>query len=188
MGQDVPNDNSNIGKTGVDSIRLGGMKIDNLPIREGALTAEQMPAKWAEERDNKVENIRAKYPKQSAAWVHGAIRECEATITSVRGLKADQDKMISDYSGHISLCAFRDTELARLDPEKDKDEIKSLKLRFPPYDVKAMKTQIRLCKEAILRSDIVIDKEHNDISNFKALLTKIGQRDHELRELGVTVD
>lgn len=187
MGQDVPNDNSNIGKTGVDSIRLGGMKIDNLPIREGAVTAEQMPQKWQEEKENKIEAIRAKYPKQSAAWVHGATRECEATITNVRKLKDDQNVMITDYSGHISLCAFRDTELARLDADKDKDEIKSLKLRFPPYDVKAMKTQIRLCKEAIVRSDIVIDKEHNDISRFKELLTQIHQRDRELKELGVIV-
>lgn len=188
MGQDVPDDNSNIGITGVDSIRLGGMKVDNLPMREGALTAAQMPQKWQEEKDNKIEAIRAKYPKQSAAWVHGAIKECEATITNVRKLKDDQNKMITDYSGHISLCAFRDSELARLDAEKDADEIKDLKLRFPPYDVKAMKTQIQLCKEAIIRSDIVIDKEHNDISKFRELLTKIGQRDHELRELGVIVD
>lgn len=184
MGQDV----SNEGQLGVDSIRLGGMKVDELPIREGALTAQQMPAIREADKQNTIENIRAKYPKQSCAWVRGAIRECEATIANVRGLKADQDKMISDYSGHISLCAFRDSELARLDAENDAEEIKSLKLRFPPYDVKAMKQQITQCKEALVRSDIVIDKEHNDISRFKELLSNCIRRDRELKEYGVLVD
>lgn len=184
MGQDV----SNIGILGVDSIRLGGMPVDNLPIREGALTAAQMPAIREADKKNTVENIIAKYPKQSVAWVRGAIRECEVTIKNVRGLKDDQNKMITDYSGHISLCRFRDSEVERLDAVKDADEIKSLKLRFPPYDVKAMKTQIRLCKEAIVRSDIVIDKEHNDISRFNALITECLKRDNELRVLGVSVD
>lgn len=183
MGQD----DSNIGILGVDSIRLGGMKVDSLPIREGAITAEQMPAIREADKQNTIENIRAKYPKQSQAWVRGAIRECEATITNVRGLKTDQDKMISDYSGHISLCAFRDAELLRLDSEKDAEEIKSLKLRFPPYDVKAMKQQITQCKEAIVRSDIVIDKEHADISRFKELLSDCIRRDTELREHGVAI-
>lgn len=188
MGQDVPDENSNIGITGVDSIRLNGMKIDNLPMRESALTAEQMPAVREADKNNTIENIRAKYPKQSVAWVHGAIRECEATIKNVRGLKDGQQKMINEYSGHISLCAFRDSELKSLDPEKDEDAIKALKLKFPPYNVKAMKQQITQCKEAIVRADIVIDKEHNDISKFNKLLTECMQRDCELKLFGVTVD
>ena len=188
MGHDVPDENSNIGQTGVESIRLGGMRVDNLPIAEGAITAQQMPQKRQEERDNKVEAILAKYPKQSLAFLRGAIRECEATIKNVRGLKADQEKMINDYSGHISLCAYRDSELKSLDPEEDAEKIKELKLKFPPYNVKAMKQQIQLCKEAIIRSDVVIDKEHDDIAKFNGLITRCQQRDRELRELGVVVD
>jgi hypothetical protein len=184
MGHDV----SNEGKLGIDSIRLGGMAIDELPIAEGAITAAQMPAVREADRKNTVENIRAAYPKQSCAWVRGAIRECESTIKNVRGLKEDQQKMIDEYSGHISLCHFRDSEIERLDPEKDADEIKRLKIKFPPYNVKAMKQQITQCKEAIVRADIVIDKEHADISKLKELLTKCQQRDAELKKHGVTVD
>ncbi len=184
MGHDV----SNEGQLGIDSIRLGGMKVDELPIAEGALTAQQMPAIREADKQNTIENVRAKYPKQTCAWVRGAIRESEATIVNVRSLKNDQNTMITEYSGHISLCAFRDSEIASLDAVKDVDAIKALRLKFPPYDVSAMRTQIDLCKQAIIRADIVIDKEHNDISQFNKLLTECIQRDKELAKFGVYVD
>ena len=150
---------------------------------------QQLPEILEADRKNTIDNIVAKYPKQSVAWVRGAIVECEATIKNVRGLKTSQNNMINDYSGHISLCAHRDSEIAKLNPENEKDaaEIKSLELRFPPYNVKAMKQQIQQCKEAILRADVVIDTEHQDISTLRELLTKCQQRDSELREFGVTV-
>lgn len=192
MGQEV----SNEGQLGIDSIRIGGMKLDDLPIAEGAITKQQLPEILEADRKNTIDNIVAKYPKQSVAWVRGAIIECEATLTNVRGLKESQNKMINDYSGHISLCAHRDRELTALDnmlktggiTQGYHDErAKKLKLDFPPYDVKAMKQQIQQCKEAIVRSDVVIDKEHQDISTLRELLTKCMQRDVELKEFGVTV-
>ena len=184
MGQEV----SNIGKTGLDSIRIGGMKPEDLPLRESALTQEQMPAIKEADRLNQVENVRAKYPTQSVAWIKGAIREAEETIKNVRGLVVGQNTMINEYSAHISLCAHRDTEIAKLDPEKDTAAIKALKLQFPPYNVPAMKTQIGLCKEAILRSDVVIDTEHTSISDLRELMQKCIQRDALLKSLGEAVE
>lgn len=186
MGQEV----SNEGILGIESIRLGGMTLDNLPIAEGALTKAQMPDIIAADKKNTIDNIIAKYPKQTVAWVRGAIRDCEVTIKNVRGLKVGQNTMINEYSTHIGLCVHRDREVAKLNAENPADlvEIKKLKLQFPPYNVKAMKQQIEQCKEAIERSDIVIDKEHSDIATFKELLTTCMQRDKELAEFGVSVD
>ena len=193
MGQEV----SNRGQTGLGSIRIGGMKPEDLPLRESALTQEQMPAIKEADRKNQVENVRAKYPTQSVAWINGAIREAEETIKNVRGLVVQQNTMINEYSAHIGLCAHRDTELAALGnmlktggivQSYHDERAKALKLEFPPYNVKAMKTQIQLCKEAILRSDMVIDTEHKSISDLRELMQKCIQRDALLKSLGETVD
>lgn len=172
----------NIGQTGRESIRIGGKKIDELPIAEGAITKLQMPAIDESIKRNKLGNIIAKYPKQTVDWVKGAIRECETTIKKVRNLKSEQQKMIDEYTSHISLCSYRDEEIAKTD---DDEKIKELNLKFPPYNVKAMEQQIIQCKEAIERSDDVIDKEHNSIAELRELLTVCQQRDKELEPFGI---
>ena len=178
---------SNQGQTGLESIRLGGMSIDELPIREAALVKEQLPAVHETIKRNKLGNIIAKYPKQTVAWVEGAIRECHATIKNVRALMERQQVMIDEYTGHISLCQYRDSELKKLDgrKNKDKEKIRELRLKFPPYQVPAMKLQIRQCQEAIQRSHQVIDKEHASIFELKKLLAVCQQRDEELKPFGI---
>ena len=79
---------SNKGTTGLESIRLNGMKIDNLPIAEGAHTKAQWADIQEADKQNTITNIRAKYPTQTVAWVTGAIREAEDTINRVRNLSA----------------------------------------------------------------------------------------------------
>jgi hypothetical protein len=175
----------NIGKEGVESIRLGGMSMDELPIREAALTKQQLPAVRETIKRNKLGNIIAKYPKQTVDWVEGAIRECEATIKNIRALMERQQTMIDEYNVHIGLCDYRDKEIALLDGEKDKEAIKELRLKFPPYNVDAMKQQIVQCKEAIQRSNDVIDKEHASIAELKELLVKCKMRDEELKPFGI---
>mgnify|MGYP000843869077 CR=1 FL=1 len=46
-------DNSNIGQVGVESIRLGGSTIDNLPMREGAIAGQQLHEAEKSEKENK---------------------------------------------------------------------------------------------------------------------------------------
>lgn len=176
---------SNVDQTGVDSIRLRGMKVDELPIAESAITKQQMPMVYANDRENKIANIIAKYPKQTVDWVKGAIRECQDNIGRIRNLVTEQRKMINDYSGHISLCEHRDREISKLDLDKDAEEIKSLKLRYPPYNVGAMEQQITQCNEAIERSDRVIDEEHNSVSKLRELIQQCMLRDAELKPFGL---
>ena len=175
---------SNVGETGVESIRLGGHKIENLPIRERHLALDQMPKVNAMSRKGQIDNIRARYPKQSIAWVDGTLRECDNNLVRIRDFIGEQEKMTNEYMGQISLCKHRDKEIAKLDPEKDIDAIKKLRLQFPPYNVEAMQNQIKQNREAVNRADVVIDTEHNSIAELKALHKQLEERDRKLKTLG----
>jgi hypothetical protein len=183
MGQDV----SNIGQTGIESIRINGVKPEDLPIREQAVTREQMPDVIENDRQNQIRAIEASYPTQRVPYLKGCVVECKENIKRIRDLKAGQEKMVNDYSVHIGLCDHRDRLIAKLDAEKDAAEIKKLKLQYPPYNVKAMKQQIRQCKEAIVRADVVVDKEFASISELEAMIHKCQERDQKLKQLGVDV-
>lgn len=183
MGQEVPN----IGETGLASIRIGGMKLDTLPIAEAAIAKQQWSEKQAEDTKNKIEAILGKYPTQTVAYLSSRITESRENIQRIKKLKGDQEQMISDYSGHISMCKYRDDEVAKLDPEQDKEAIKKLEVQYPPYDVKAMKQQIEQCKEAMFRCDLVVDAENESIAEMSGVLALCKQRDAELKQFGVKV-
>lgn len=190
MGQDAPKKGqrvSNLGITGIDSIRIGGMTLETLPFVEQAITKQQWSQVQADNARQEVDNILAEYPSQSISYLEGRVRECFDTIERIKKMKADQQRMIDEYSVHIGLCSHRDREIAKLDPVKDEAAIKALRLAFPPYDVDAMKQQIEQCKEAILRADTVIDAEHESIVEMKQLITKCEQRDALLAPYGVKV-
>lgn len=180
---------SNIGQTGVESIRIGGMTLDTLPMVEAAITKQQWRTVVESNERQEVENILSKYPKAQIPYLLSRITECEENIVRIRGLIGAQNKMINEYSAHIGLCKFRDDSIKKLDPDKEADavQIKALKKQFPPYNVKAMKTQIELCKEAIMRSDTVIDQEHESIAELREVISKCHQRDTELKPYGVKV-
>lgn len=185
MGQEVPN----VGETGVASIRIGGMKLDTLPIAEAAIAKQQWSEKQAEEIRNKIEDILGKYPQHTVEYLKARITECQENIVRIRKLKSEQETMINDYAGHIGMCNHRDRELAKLDPERPEDaaQIKKLKIQYPPYNVQAMKQQIDQCKEAILRCDVVVDAENKSIAELNGTLALCKQRDSELKQFGVKV-
>ncbi len=184
-GRIVPN----IGQTGLESIRIGGMTLDTLPMVESALTKQQWPMIKKANKKQEVENILGKYPKVKTVYLLSRITECEENIKRIRELINSQNTMINEYSAHISLCKFRDDQLKQLNPDTEAEvvQIKALKKQFPPYNVEAMHDQIKLCKEAIERSDVVIDTEHNSIAELKEVITKCHQRDAELKPYGVTI-
>jgi len=153
------------------------MSFDELPIGEAARVKPQIPGILKTDRENRIANIKAKYPTASVAWIDGAIRECESNIVNVRKLKGAEQARIDEYTGLISLCAHRDKELAKTD---DAEKIKAIKAQFPLYDVAAMQVQIQLSKESITRADDVIDKEHKSISEMRELRTLCVKRDAEL--------
>ncbi len=183
---------SNIGQTGIESIRLGGMQVSDLPIAEAHDATQQMPIAIESDRQNKISFIKEKYPTQTIGWLDGALKECEATIRNVQGLITEQSNMINAYSGHISLCEHRDKSIERIkasdrSSEDAEIEIKELELQFPPYDVAAMKQQIIQCNEAISRSNSVIEAEHKSMAEIRDVKAQCLKRDAELKSLGVTI-
>ena len=179
----------NIGITGTDSIRIGGMKICDLPIAENALTRPQIPLAEDTERQSKINDIIAGSPTQRVSYLESRIIECQANVVRISEMKSQQQAMISEYISQISLCKFRDKEIAKIaedDNERDK-KIKDLNKQFPPYNVEAMEKQIVQSTEAIERADGVIANEYNSIAELRELLGLCQQRDNQLRSLGVTI-
>ena len=183
IGRIVPN----IGKTGLVSIRIGGMALDTLAMAEAAITKLQWRDVKASNERQEVENILSKYPKAKIAYLESRVVECEENIVRIQQLIVGQNTMINEYSGHIGLCKHRDKEIAKLGPDATREDTKALRLQFPPYDVEAMQTQIGLCQEAIERSDKVIKQEFDSIAELKQAITQCLQRDSELLPYGVKV-
>lgn len=172
---------SNEGIYGPESLRLKGKTVDELPIREARLTLDQLPMVNAADRKNQAEDIIAKYPQQKVEWIDGAIRECRGNMVNVRALREDTNRQIGEYLGIISLCKHRDKQLQAA---KTEEEEKAIKAQFPPYNVKAMKTQIGQFRATINRCDEVIDKEQDSIQQLTELRTKCVERDQKLAALG----
>jgi hypothetical protein len=171
---------SNIGKSGVDSIRIGGMIMDDLPMAEAAQAKEELPKFIEQERIQNIANIKAEYPKQSVEYLNACINESEDNVRRVSEMRGKETGLINEYTSIISLCEFRDRKLSET---TNTDEIKQLKKDFPPYNVGAMQQQIIQSTESINRADTVIAKEYTDIAQYRELIGLCHQRDKKLKEL-----
>jgi hypothetical protein len=169
---------------GISSIRIAGKSADELPLVAGTHFKMGLPAAIKSDTDNKIGQLRAIYPKLSVQYIDSRVKECYENIDRVSKLRVDQNEMINEYTGHITLCKYRDTQIAGLDPVADASTIKQLKRDFPPYNVEAMETQIGQCKEAIKNASTVIQQEHDSIAEFQGAKTLCVKRDKELAELG----
>ena len=157
-----------------------------MPIRESAIAKHQLPIAEDTERQNKIANILVGYPKQTVAYLDGRLCECEDNIARINEMKVQQNAMISEYTSQISLCKFRDDEIARIaedDPEYEQKK-KDLFKRFPPYQVDAMQLQINQSVEAVERADDVIAQEYKSVAELRELKGLCEQRDLKLRHLG----
>lgn len=67
------------------------------------------------------------------------------------------------------------------------EQIKSIRVKYPPYNREAMDAQIEQFREGIQKSDDVIKEEYHSIAEFTGVLSLCRQRDKELRNLGVKV-
>jgi hypothetical protein len=171
---------SNIGKTGVDSIRIGGMKLDDLPMAEAAQAKAELPKFIEQERLQKIANIKAEYPPQTTAFLDSSIKACEENIVRVGQMRDRENALISEYVSIITMCQYRDKQIAKL---TDEGEIKELLKEFPPYKIDALQQQIIQSTESIERADSVIAREYKDIAEFKELTGLCHQRDSKLKNL-----
>lgn len=176
---------SNIGQKGVASIRLGGMKVQDLPIAEGAAAREQLPLAVDTERQNLIDDILKGSPRQRADYLLGRIAECEDNIKRVADLRNREHTLINEYTGLIILCKQRKKALERVKTPEEEREVK--KNYPPPYNIEKMYQQIEQSKESIERADGVIEIEHASIKELNAVLARCEVRDERLRTLGARI-
>ena len=177
----------NIGEIGIQSIRIGGMKIADLPIAEQHYARKELPLAIDTQRQNKIDNVLAGYPTQKCAYLRNRITECEDNARRITASVSQQKEMLGEYSGLLSMCKQRDKKLQGLDEEKDWEQIAKLKKQFPPYDLEALASQIKQCTDALERADEVIAAEYASIAEVRGVLQLCEKRDAELKDLGARV-
>ncbi|MHA2401441.1 MAG: hypothetical protein ACXADH_00500 [Candidatus Kariarchaeaceae archaeon] len=173
----------NIGKEGYDSIRINGSKIDNLPLGQGEKAKEGLSDFLQTDRQTKISNIKAKYPKVSEDYIHGTLKELNTNIKRVKNLKKEMAAKIDEYTSLITQSQVREAKIEQLDKDKPDDakKIKELYKQYPPYKVEALRDQITQFKESIERCDLVIEQEYESIAEFTKNLALVKQRDTELK-------
>ena len=176
---------SNVGEYGPESIRLNGEKIDKLPIAESVNAASQMPAVYATDTLNKINNIKASYPEGSVKSWEAQRLECRTNIGRINTMRNSLSGQINEYSGLIAMCKLRDKEL---DAANSDDKKKAIRKRYPPYVVEAMDAQIKQFREGIARCDAVMEQDQNSIAELTERIVLCKERDKKLKELGAKVE
>ena len=176
---------NNIGQEGYESVRINGTKLDNLPLGQGEKAKQGLPEFLKTDKQTKENNIKARYPKVNADYIHATLRELKANIERVKALKTDMKNKISEYTILITQGKIRDSQIEQLN-KQDPDEaikIRQLLKQFPPYNIEALESQISQFEQSIDRCNDVIEKEYASIAEFTKNLALIEQRDRELKAI-----
>lgn len=187
---------SNIDIIGVDSIRLNGQVISDLPLAERAHALQQLPLAHDAERQNEIQAVLARYPKQNIEAIQAKINEAQENITRISKMLSDQRDMINNYNHIKNMVKLRDKELSFYPddgPERD-EKIREWNMQLANAntvayivydDLSKFDEQIKQSEEAIEKAEHVIERERNDIRNMEKLSGQIIARDVELKRLGV---
>jgi hypothetical protein len=184
---------SNVGETGVKSIRLKGMKIEELPLPMAARVKDQIQLAQDTERQNAIGEIIATHPTQRVDYLEGRIAECKKSQESMNQLALTEQQRIQEYQGHIEMCKHRDRELAKIDQavadghmtdDYAEQQRKSLKLQFP-YVIDRLQAQIDISNQSIQRFQEVTRRESGSIQELSETLALCKERDRLLKQHGV---
>jgi hypothetical protein len=171
-----------VGETGEVSIRLGGLRIEDLPWWIQERLKPQLEMARNQELKQKALDILAKYPDQRADYLKARIDEAKKNSKLI-AQQADKERTtIQEYTALIAQCEIRDEELAKT---SDPDEQKAIKKRFPPWNVEAMHRQIFQCEQSIERCEAVIKQEQAAIEKLFEVRALCQQRDADLRAIGI---
>ena len=162
--------------------------MDELPMAAAAHAMQGIPAFIKTDKANNEEAIRARYPRPSIAYIDARIAEAKENVFRVGQLRLDENTRISEYTGHIALCEHRDRLMVGLDDVADFEAVSSLKRQYPPYNVEAMRQQIKQSQEATVRCEEVIQKENDSVAELREARALCLQRDAALRKIGVTIE
>jgi hypothetical protein len=187
----------NIGEVGVESIRINGQKIGSLPFGQSQRTADQIPLALAHEKQQKIADVLARYPRVTHEYIDSRLLECQNAIIDFSRVKKETQTKIKDFT-HLaqeqSGESFTDIEDelyeigARTDIgiEAKKALIRERRQNVSEYDRNHLYQQITQFQENIERLDAAIQAENDSITELKVLLGKLEVRDAELKALGVS--
>lgn len=103
--------------TGPESIRIAGVKIDELPIREQHEARSQLRLAEDEHRKAQIKEVLAKHSPYQLTALHAQIKMSEDGIQRAQKVIADENRTITEYRTAISMCELRDKELRALGVE-----------------------------------------------------------------------
>lgn len=173
---------SNIGQVGVSSIRIDGLKIGNLPLGQGNDAKTGLVGFLKTDKETRVNNILAKYPKHKLEFLQSQIRECRRNIERMKDLKCQLREKISEYRKLIVDCMHGEQELMKCD-DKTSIRAKELRLKYPAYDIDALDIQIKQFEDTIVNCDRVIEQDHESIVEIGKVLSLVEQRERELKNV-----
>lgn len=173
--------NSNIGETGVSSIRIKGQRIEDLPLGLGNKAKDQLVDAIETERLNAIAEVNAKYPHQRVDYLSARINECEMNKNRMKGFIADTQGRISEYQQLIMNCNVRDRLLKSAD---DPEERKAIYREWGRWDKDELGNQIEQFRKAIEDCENVIKQEDEAIREHTEVIGLCRQRDKELAKLG----
>lgn len=176
---------SNIGETGVKSIRLKGQKIEELPLGQGNEALSQLELARETERLNKIATINAEYPSQRVDWLVSRINECETNKNRMKKFVGDTMVQINEYRAHITMTRLREKLLLAAESAEER---KAIAKQYPPYDIHEMERQIGQFEQSIKDAERVIGQEDSSIKEFSETVSLCRERDRKLAELGAKTE
>ena len=187
---------SNIGETGVQSIRLKGQKVEDLPLGQGNEALSQLEFARETERLNQIADINAEYPSQRVDWLVSRINECEENKNRMRKMMAETNSRIQEYQGLMLKCGVRDKLLQELDDgpkhlrtgDEYKAKRKAILNEWGRWDEASLAQQIEQDKEALERFEGVIAEEDASIKELSETISLCRERDKKLAVLGAKAE
>jgi chaperonin cofactor prefoldin len=187
---------SNIGQTGVASIRIKGQRVEDLPLGLGNQAKEQLADAIETERLNAIAEINAQYPHQRVDYLSARINECEENKNRMRKMIAETRNRIQEYQALIIGCGVRDKTLQALEDEPKylrtgseyREQRKAIFDAWGHWDKASLEQQVEQDKEAIERFEDVIHQEDESIKEHSEVISLCRERDKKLAKLGAKAD
>ena len=184
---------SNVGETGVASIRVKGQRIEDLPLGLGNQAKDQLADAIETERLNAIAEINAQYPHQRVDYLSARINECEENKNRMRKMIAETNARIQEYQGLMLKCGVRDQMLADLEAENltlehERAKRKKIYSDWGRWDEASLAQQVEQDKEAIERFQDVIRQEDESIKEHSEVISLCRERDKKLAKLGAKAD
>lgn len=108
---------SNIGIGGIESIRIGGMQIKDLPMVASAHAKMGLPLALDNARKQKIKDVLKIYPTQTVPYLKSRIKEAQENVNDQTVFKQGIAKKIALYEGQKNSTEYGKEQLALLDPD-----------------------------------------------------------------------